>query len=118
MNKAGKSDLNSLAAAVGQQVQTAEGVSFISSVLGNSGMEQNIVGRVVTMKQGQISKPLKGTSGVYVVMVNSINEPTVPKDLKEIKATLAQQFQQRTSYEAANALREKANIDDRRGRFY
>ena len=72
----------------------------------------------MTLKPGQISKPIKGNSGVYVIVVNNINEPTLPKEFKESANQLNQQLQGRAQYEVENALKEKADITDHRGRFY
>jgi parvulin-like peptidyl-prolyl isomerase len=72
----------------------------------------------MTLKAGQVSAPIKGVSGVYVVVVNSFNEPQMPKDFKDAANQLRQQLAGRSQYEVFNALREKANIDDNRGKFY
>ena len=81
-------------------------------------MEPAVVGAIVTMKPNTVSAPIKGMNGVYVVSVNSFTEAVMPKDIKEKRQQVTQQLQQRASYEVSNALREKANIEDRRGKFY
>jgi peptidyl-prolyl cis-trans isomerase D len=116
--KAGKSSLAAIAASVGQPEQSAEQVNFASTQLGAGGMEPAVVGAIVTMKPNTVSAPIKGMNGVYVVSVNSFTEAVMPKDIKETRQQVTQQLQQRASYEVNNALREKANIDDRRGKFY
>lgn len=118
ISKTGKAgNINELAAALGQQVQNAPGVSFASPFLA-TGMEANVVGHVMAMKQGATSAPLKGMNGVYVVNVISFTTPPAPKDYKDTALQVRQQIQNRAQYEVFNALREKANIDDRRGKFY
>lgn len=117
--KAGNaSNLDAIAGAVAQQITVADNVSFGSPFLGNAGMEGNVVGHIMVMKAGQVSQPIKGQNGVYVVAVTSFKEAEVPKDLKESAKQLGQQIQGRSQYEVYNALREKADIDDRRGKFY
>jgi peptidyl-prolyl cis-trans isomerase D len=117
-NKAGKSSLASIATSVGQVEQSAEQVNFAATQLGAGGMEPAVVGAIMTMKPNTISPPIKGMNGVFVVSVNSFTEPVMPKDIKETRQQVVQQLQQRASYEVNNALREKANINDRRGKFY
>lgn len=112
------SKIEAIAGKVGQQVMPAEAVNFGSAFLGNAGQESNVVGHIFTMKAGALSKPLKGQVGVYVVMVTNFTEPTMPKDFKEQQKQTAQQVQSRAQYEVFNALKEKANITDNRGRFY
>ena len=117
MAKAG-SNLDAVATGTGQQVQSAEGVSFASPMMGNSGMEPYVVGYLSAMKAGQTSKPIKGANGVFMVQVVNFTNPTVPADLKEAAAQLRGQIQSRSQYESFNALREKAGIVDKRSKFY
>jgi peptidyl-prolyl cis-trans isomerase D len=99
-------------------VQIADNVSFASPFLGNAGFEGSVVGNIITLKAGQVSKPIKGNAGVYVVLVSNFNEPTLPKEFKESANQLKMQLQGRAQYEVENALKEKADIADHRGRFY
>ncbi len=114
----GAGSIEAIASKAGQQVIPAENVNFGSPILGNSGMEPKVVGHIFAMKPGQVSKPLEGQSGVYVVQVTSFKEPTPIKEYKEVKKQLEQQVQGRAQYEVYNALREKADITDNRGKFY
>jgi peptidyl-prolyl cis-trans isomerase D len=118
LTKAGSSNIDGIAANVKQTVQAAENVSFASPFLGNAGFEGSVVGSLMTLKAGQLSKPIKGNAGVYVIVVNNFNEPTLPKEFKESANQLKTQLQGRAQYEVENALKEKADITDHRGRFY
>jgi len=118
LSKAGSSNIDALAAKVKQTVQIADNVSFASPFLGNAGFEGSVVGNIITLKAGQVSKPIKGNAGVYVVLVSNFNEPTLPKEFKESANQLKMQLQGRAQYEVENALKEKADITDHRGRFY
>lgn len=111
-------NIETIASKIGQQVLTAENVNFSSPLLGNSGMEPKVVGHIFAMKPGTASKPIQGQSGVYVVQVTGFKDPAPIKDYKEVKKQLEQQVQGRSQYEVFNALREKADITDNRGRFY
>jgi hypothetical protein len=42
----------------------------------------------------------------------------MPKDFKDAAAQLRNTVQSRAQYEVFNALKEKANIEDNRGKFY
>lgn len=117
LSKAGSS-LESASAAVAQPVQSAPNVSFVSPMLGNSGMEAFVVGYFMAMKAGATSAPLKGLNGVYMVQVESFSDVKEPSDLKEASKQLRSQLQSRSQYESYNALREKAGIVDKRSKFY
>ncbi len=114
----GGNSIDAVAASVTQPVQTAASVSFASPMLANSGMESFVVGYAMAMKQGQLSPPLKGLNGVFVVLVDNFTDIKEPADLKEAKMQLRSQLQNRSQYESYNALREKAGIVDKRSRFY
>ena len=118
LSKAGSSNIDAIATKVKQIVQAADNVSFASPFLGNAGFEGSVVGNIITLKAGQVSKPVKGNAGVYVVLVSNFNEPTLPKEFKESANQLKMQLQGRAQYEVENALKEKADITDHRGRFY
>lgn len=114
----GGNNIDAIATAVTQVVQTADNVSFASPILGPAGMEPYVVGYLSTMKAGQTSAPLKGANGVYVVQLVNFVNPTPPADYKEAANQLRSQIQSRSQYESYNALREKAGIVDKRSKFY
>lgn len=118
LSKAGSSNIDGIAAKVKQTVMAAENVSFASPFLGNAGFEGAVVGNLLTLKAGQVSKPIKGNAGVYVVVIDNYNEPALPKEFKEAANQMKQQLQGRAQYEVENGLKEKADITDHRGRFY
>jgi peptidyl-prolyl cis-trans isomerase D len=119
MNKAGNtSDFPALAGKLGVTVQTATGFNFTSPYLSSVGYEPYLTGYVTGLKPGVATKPFKGQTGVFVVVLDNMTTPPPVKDYKEIKAQLTQQYQQRAQYEVVNALREKADVQDNRGKFY
>lgn len=111
-------NLDAIAAANQQQVQSFENVSFASPMLGNSGMESYVVGYVMASKAGSVTPPLKGLNGVYVVQIVSFSDVKEPADMKEAAAQVRSQLQSRSQYESYNALREKAGVTDKRSKFY
>ncbi|MFI5219745.1 MAG: SurA N-terminal domain-containing protein [Bacteroidia bacterium] len=114
---AGITDINALAAKLGVTAVITRNLTFASPYIQNVGMEANLVGTIFNLKKGQLSKPVKGESGVFVVVVDDFTEPAPVKDYTEAKKQLTQQLGYR-SYELFNALKEKANISDNRGKFY
>jgi len=111
-------NLDVIASSNKQVVNPADNVSFGNPFLGNAGMEGNVVGHIMTLKTNQVSEPLKGISAIYIVSVTSFKDSIPPKDLSDAAKQLRQQMQTRSQYEVFNALREKAEIDDRRFKFY
>ncbi|OQA09394.1 MAG: Chaperone SurA precursor [Bacteroidetes bacterium ADurb.Bin397] len=114
----GATTIDALASALGVQVKNAEGVNFNSSFVANLGVEPALVGTIFSLKQGVLSKPVEGTTGVFVAVIDRISEPAAITDFSSNKKQAIQQLQQRTTYEVFNALKEKANITDNRGKYY
>ena len=81
-------------------------------------MEPALVGTIFTLKKDQLSKPIKGESGVFAVQVENFTDPPPAKDYTLNKKQLMQQLGSRSTYEVFNALKEKANVVDNRGKFY
>lgn len=116
--RASAKTIDELAAKLGVGVKTAEKVSFSSSFLANVGVEPAVVGTVFSTPVNQLSKPVEGTAGVFVIVVDKIDEPQTPFEAAQFQKQAVQQLQQRAAYEVFNALKEKAEVNDNRGRFY
>ncbi len=114
----GARSLDDLAARTGYTVQTASGINFISPYIMNIGLEPALAGAIFATEKGQLSKPVKGESGVFIFVVESFNEPAEQNDYSQSKKNQAQNLKARASYEVFNALKEKARVEDLRGRFY
>jgi peptidyl-prolyl cis-trans isomerase D len=100
------------------QVQTAANVSFSSAMIENVGREPSIVGALFSAEKGKITSPLKGESAVCIAVVTTITEAPKDADVKPIALQMLATLKQRGEYEVQNALKEIANIEDNRGRFY
>ncbi len=109
--------LDDLASALKVSVRTANGVSFNNPALGGS-QESAVVGKVLTLESGQMSTPLKGKTGVYVVTVESITDPLEVEEYASEKSSLTSRMSSRANTELYNALKEKANVKDERSKFY
>lgn len=111
-------NMDQMASAAKSNVKTASGVSFASSFVPNVGMEPAFVGTAFSIKTGVISKPFKGVTGVYALVVDSLTASNPAPDVNMIRKQSQEQASQRTTGEVFNALKEKANITDNRGKFY
>ncbi len=113
----GKSDLQNIAQELGKEVQSETNVSFNSFSIPAIGMEPAVVGYVSSLDVDKISKPIKGTNGVYIVKVTSVNEQP-NQNLAAEKLRMEQDLSMRALSEAYNAHREAADITDKRSKFY
>jgi peptidyl-prolyl cis-trans isomerase D len=115
-NGSGKS-LDDIGRSMGLTVQEATQITFRSYTLPGAGTEPALIGAASSAKQGVVSGPVKGLNGVYMLVANNVTT-TQGEDVKLIQDRLASTFQMRGTYEAYEALRKKANLTDKRYKFY
>jgi peptidyl-prolyl cis-trans isomerase D len=113
----GKTDLNQLASELNVTVGEAKNITFETYNIPGVGFEPAIAGAATALEANQVSKPVAGTSGVFVVKVTGLNMGT-DQDLKADKQKLAASINYRANTLAFEALRENANIVDKRSKFY
>ncbi|HEY3387991.1 MAG TPA: peptidylprolyl isomerase, partial [Prolixibacteraceae bacterium] len=113
----GKSDLAQLASSLGVSVTEAQNINFESSTIPGIGFEPAIAGAATALEANQVSKPVAGINGVYVVKATSITAGT-DQDVKADKQRLAASINYRANMVAFEALRENAQIVDKRSKFY
>ena len=115
---AAKPSVEELANKMNTPLETAQNVVFNAGSVPGMGKEPEVVGTVTAMKSAQVSKPIKGLSAVYVVVVDNVVEAPEVTDFAPVKKQLAQTLASRADYEVYEALKEKAEIQDNRVKFY
>ncbi|MCU4165101.1 peptidylprolyl isomerase [Carboxylicivirga caseinilyticus] len=113
-NKKGN-DLNALASAINEEVQSANDITFASYQVPGAGVEPALVALATTAKQGEVSAPVAGNNGVFVVKVTNVT-----MDETDVEAAKAQMKQNNAYkvYQAYQTIKDKANIVDERIKFY
>ncbi|NLV19278.1 MAG: peptidylprolyl isomerase [Bacteroidetes bacterium] len=112
----GKS-LNDIANEMGLNIQEATQISFRSYSVPGAGMEPALISAATSTPQGQLTGPVSGNNGVFMFQVNSVSEAP-PEDTEMLRGRLMATYRMRGTYEAYEALRESANIIDKRYKFY
>ena len=111
----GVSDLNQYGTANNEQVGEATQVKFANTYVTGVGLEPYIVGAAMYLPENQISKPLIGESGVFVISVTNRTETEVPEAIDPaVKSRLRYSMESRSNFEAYSALEESANVKDNR----
>lgn len=115
--------LESAAAAYGKQVTQAgadSSITFNSQLINGVGMEQKVIGASFNKEyQAKPSPPIEGTTGVFVIKVNSIG--TKPADSPEVIAQQATgkigalRSQTNNWFEG---LKKQSKIEDNRSKFF
>jgi peptidyl-prolyl cis-trans isomerase D len=118
-NMKGSQSLLSVAQKENLEVKDASNISFQSFQIPGAGIEPNVIASSALLEKGKISEPIKGNQGVYVILVNNVTKNELKKeDVANFKNRLEQGYQYRTNYQAFQALKENANVVDKRYKFY
>lgn len=103
-------------------VQTANSLSLSNPTIAGAGDEPAVVGAAFSLEKDEISKPISGEKGVYVVQLVS---KTIAPEIPSYVTYMNQLTQERSSAvnqagtgRAIEALKESAEIKDNRARFY
>ncbi|HSO86477.1 MAG TPA: SurA N-terminal domain-containing protein [Draconibacterium sp.] len=113
----GKTDLQAVASQLNAEVRNAANINFNAFSIPGLGAEPAVVGTVASLEANKISKPIAGNNGVYIVKVTSVNQgPDQGVELE--KARIARSIATRASSQAFEAQRKKADIEDKRAKFY
>lgn len=113
----GFKSLEELAAKIGGQVEVSNDVTFASYSVPVMGQEPRIIGMIPTLQKGQMSIPLEGQTGVFVVLVNDVVAAPETKDFGPYKLQLEQMYSNNAN-SAYDALQSKFGVKDERFKFY
>jgi peptidyl-prolyl cis-trans isomerase D len=106
-----------MAADMNLPVESAAGVSYSAFSVPGAGVEPNLIATATTMEEGQISRPIEGMNGVYLILVKQVTNPD--EDGKEqAKSRLSATYVNRSATESVQALRKVADVEDMRSKFY
>lgn len=93
---------------------------FVSRPSPNIGQDYALSNKVFSMKPGELSKPIKGTKGVYIVKLNSIsdfNEQDYLAKAPDIKKEILSTRRQAVVGEWLQKMQEEAVIVDNRDKY-
>jgi len=112
---AGVSDLNQYGTANNENVGEATQIKFANTYVAGVGLEPYIVGAAMYLPVDQVSAPLVGESGVFVIAVTNRTEPAPAESESDAARTrLKFSLESRSNYEAYNALLDAAKVEDNR----
>ncbi|MHA7056361.1 peptidylprolyl isomerase [Aquimarina sp. M1] len=112
------STLEDIAKNQSQTVKTATALNMKTPTISGAGTEPKVVGAAFALETGEISEPVVGNNGVYVV---AVTKKTPASGLDTYMSYAAQESKTRASAvntRVFNALKEAAEIEDKRANFY
>lgn len=111
-------DMEVIAREAGGSIQTFTGATFQANFVPNAGREPAVMGTIFAIGQAQMSQPIQGERGVYVVAVDALSEVDAQADLSSTQTTIKSQLAARVAGEAFNAKKELVDQEDNRHLFY
>lgn len=112
-------NLAELATKLEVSVDTITNVNYGSPYMQRYGKEEKVIGLATTMKVNQISQPMAGFNGAFVVMPLEIAEPIESNGNMKMEANqMSSMLQNRAPDQVYNMLKEKGNVIDLRYLFF
>jgi peptidyl-prolyl cis-trans isomerase D len=118
--KESKGTLDEIAAAYGNDanVYSSSDLKLSSNTLPTAGFDPKAVGIAFGLENGKRSDPFKGENGVLILELQNKTIAPEVADYTAYKTTIQQRNQQRGGFNIAEAIKEKADIEDLRYKFY
>lgn len=113
----GVASLDELASKLDATVESAPNVNFAAYAIPGMGQELRINGMASTLQQGQMSIPVEGQTGVFVIQIETVTPAPETTDYSAIKTQLTQN-NVAASGQLLEALKDKFGVVDKRYKFY
>ena len=97
----------------------AAGVSFNSESITGIGADYKVIGKVSALAEGQVSQPIVGLAGVYVIKIDKVNAAPEadPGSIQAQKAQAGFMGRQAVENKVYNGLKDLAEVEDFRYKF-
>jgi peptidyl-prolyl cis-trans isomerase D len=113
----GKSSMEEISNELNVPVQSAGNINFSSFSIPGIGLEPSVVGTVASLEVDEISEPIAGNNGVFIVQVTSV-EKGADENIAGEQTRLAQSLVSRATSQAIEAHQNSVEIVDKRSKFY
>ncbi|MGD2034137.1 MAG: SurA N-terminal domain-containing protein [Bacteroidales bacterium] len=111
--------IDELASELNLDVHSATGIRFSSFSVPVAGNEPKLIATAVNLDLNELSSPIAGENGVYVVNVDNINDTANEFDnLQMTKNYIRRSYSNRAMRSTFQVLNEMADIKDHRANFY
>jgi peptidyl-prolyl cis-trans isomerase D len=112
-------DLEALASSLETELLSVASVNFLSRSLSNIGIEPIVPAAAFVYERDEISDPIIGNNGVYVITVTSDNNPEIQDfKIERERMTYERSYASQANYASFEALKKKAEVVDNRAEFF
>lgn len=110
--------LDDIASITGQQVKQAQNATIANPFyIQGIGMDNKLLGAVFALKPGNVSFPIAGDNGMYIVQIDSVETAKPVADYSMLKQQLAAQLTNYV-YGINDAIKKTLKVEDDRYNFY
>ena len=110
--------LDAMAMMMNAKIKTADNLMFGNGYIPGLGQENKMLGTAFSLKEGQVSGPIAGDAGVYVIEVTHIEKSKPVADYAQYQSQIASQYQNEAEGGIAAALKKATKIKDERYKFF
>lgn len=103
--------IEEVAAAAESEVKTFENVKYDAYYIPGIGVEPRVLGTISALEQGAVSAPVKGASGVFVLVTDGVTAADEAQTL-EAEQVKQQAAAEQSATRAFYAVQELANVED------
>lgn len=96
----------------------AKNTNFAAYSISGLGFEPAVQAVAMQLPVDQISEPIEGKNGVYVVQVKNIIQPDENLDINSDRNYLTRSYRSRVGYQVYEAIKVASEIEDNRANFY
>ena len=113
----GVTTLEEAAEILAQPIQSTERVTLNDSRFGSAGYEPAVIGATLALGENELSEPIQGNMGVFVVKTGAAINTVEDFDAEAEKAQLASRGLYMHYSQAMQLIEEETEITDNRARF-
>lgn len=114
----GGGNFNALSKVFGSTIKTVENVNLKRAFLTEDGNEPKVVSAAFNYNNNEVSKPIEGNNGIYVVKVSSKEEKPETSNLDLNRSTMQRSVSSNVDVNLFKALTESVEVEDFRHKFY
>ena len=103
--------IEEVAAAAESEVKTFENVKYDAYYIPGIGVEPRVLGTISALEQGAVSAPVKGASGVFVLVTDGVTAADEAQTL-EAEQVKQQAAAEQSATRAFYAVQELAEVED------
>ncbi|MEM1320207.1 MAG: peptidylprolyl isomerase [Bacteroidota bacterium] len=111
-------DLGAIASTFSSQVDTARSVTFVANFVQGLGNEPKVISSAYEVDMNQVSAPIIGNNGVYLIKPVGRTEAPAPTSIPQMRKLFSSSVQGQVAGQLIQAIKKNADIDDYRSKFY